>query len=265
MGRISHQPMADDEYDGRYYARGFVVEDFDNMMDLAEIITSDVWSPILWHEGRRRKASFAASDFWVFDFDEGETLEHVGDVMRRSRLAHIIGLTKSHQVAKGNKPACDRFRLVVPFDRPVTDLDTFEFNMRHAIRRFGCDESCADGARFYFPCVDIHVMAPGSALAWQPMPKAAPSRAEREARSVERHRVNASSGVIPKWIRVLLLQGVPAGSRHKACYRLGANLTHYGFSADEIVSLVMDSPLSAIGAEDVERAVANGIKRARGA
>ena len=162
------------------------------------------------------------------------------------------------------KPPCDRFRLVVPFHSPIWDLDVFEYNMRHAIKRFRCDESCADGARFYFPCIDIHVMAPGSPLAWQPRPQASTTRAEREARSVERHRVNASRGVIPKWIHVMLKQGVPSGGRHKACYKLCANLTHYGFSADEIVALAMDSPLSEIGADDVSRAVANGVKRARG-
>ncbi len=264
MGRISHQPMLDDDYDASFYARGFEVEDFDNMMDLAETIQTDIWSPIVWKNGRRRKSEYLTSDFWVFDFDEGATLERVGESMRRARLAHIIGLTKSHQVAKGNKPAVDRFRLIVPFHEPIDDLETFEFNMKHAIKRFGCDESCADGARFYFPCVEIYAMQPGLPLTWKPMPEHILSKEELDEIVACRHRANARSGVIPKWIHVMLKQGVGAGGRHKACYRLGANLIHYGFSANEIVSLIMESPLSAIGAEDVERAVANGIKRTRG-
>jgi hypothetical protein len=264
MGRISHQPMLDDEYDGRYYARGFEVEEYDNLLDLAEVITEEVWSPVVWRGGRRLKRSFMASDFWVFDFDEGKSIDYVKDAMHRAKLAHLIGLTKSHQQPKGKKPPCDRFRLVIPAHEPITDLETFEYNMRAAIERLGCDESCADGARFYFPCIDIHSMAPGKPLAWKLMPDDILTKEELDEIVAARHRANARRGVIPKWIHVMLKQGVPAGGRHKACYRLGANLTHYGFSASEIVALAMDSPLSAIGADDVTRAVANGIRRARG-
>jgi hypothetical protein len=261
--------LVEDNYGGQHYARGFQHEDFDNLLDLAEVITRDVWSPIVWKDGRRRKAEFLGSDFWSLDFDEGTSVESMAQWARSRGLAHIIGLTKSHQREKVSssgvvKPPCDRFRLIIPFHATIADLDTFEFNMREAIAKFRCDESCTDGARFYFPCVSVYAMHPGQPLAWKPLPDDQLTHEEIEEIHRARNEAMARRGVIPKWARHALRHGVGHGGRHKACYRLGANLIYYGFSAEQIIALIMESPLSEIGVEDVQRAVRNGIDRTKG-
>lgn len=267
MATISHLPLRDDDYAGNGYAHNYMATTVDNLIDLAEIIRERVWSPIVWREGRRLKDNFAKSDLWVFDFDEGRTLHDVEQWLQQRKLAHIIGLTKSHQMPKVSgksvKPPCDRFRVIVPMHEPITDLETFEYNMTGAIKTLGCDESCKDGARFYFPCTRIHAMAPGQPVRWKPRSLSLPSRGELAQRAVEKSNFDATYRRIPRHLQNMLACGVASGGRHKACYRLGANLIHYGFSDDQILSMVLSSPLAEIGEKDVGRAVANGIARAR--
>jgi hypothetical protein len=267
MPTISHLPMRDDNYRAKGYAHNFKTTDFDNLMDLAELMVSDVWSPIVWKKGRRLKESFASSDLWSFDFDSGRTIADVKGWLDKSKIAYIIGLSKSHQLTKISgksvHPPCDRFRVVVPMHEPIRDLEIFEYNMTNAIKQIGCDPSCKDGARFYFPCKSIHSMAPGTSIRWRARPVDLPTAAELTGSAVEKAKIYAKAGCLPREFIALLEYGVAPGGRHKACYRLGANLILYGHSIDRIVSMIADSPLAEIGLDDVRRAVANGYARTR--
>jgi hypothetical protein len=50
----------------------------------------------------------------TLDVDDGMTVEEVKEVLRQHKLKALISTTKSHQVEKDGKPACDRFRVVIP-------------------------------------------------------------------------------------------------------------------------------------------------------
>lgn len=130
---------------------------------VAKLICEFAWSPIVWVGGARKADAFASAFWCALDFDDGSyTLAQACDDVTQAGLAHVIGTTKSHGMPKGDAPACDRFRMLLRFDRVVDSRAVFERAMRAAMQDFvGADKSCKDAARFFFPCVDIVSAAKG--------------------------------------------------------------------------------------------------------
>lgn len=238
--------------------------------DFVSIITKAVWSPIIWKEGLRRRDHFAACKYAALDFDDGRwTLDDAQRHCRENKFSFIIGTSKSHQKEKKTltgkvSPPCDRFRLVIPFDRLVTDRFEYEASMRHLTDVYPCDPACVDAARFFYPCKEI--------VAWfideakLPVQDGAVVAEELEAvegRQAEAAALARETGIIPSWVAMVLRAGVgPDQSRHQMSYRLGATLTGAGWSEEAVVAAIMRSPIGAIGPGDVRRAVRNGAEKA---
>lgn len=250
--------------------RYFSVKAVPKMLQFLQVMVSDVWSPIIWEGGLRRRDHFKSCKYAALDFDTGEwTLAIAEAWCREQRLSAIIGTSKSHQKEKRSasgvvKPPVDRFRLVLPFGEAVTDKQTYEFNMRKLCSRLPCDSSCVDAARFFYPCtaVTFSQLVEGSGLAVLP-PPAPVDEDGANKRAILEMEFAKKTGVLPAWVGAVLKYGCEEGGRHKVCYRLGANLIHAGYSELEIVALVMTGPLGAIGIDDVEKAVRNGATRSR--
>lgn len=141
------------------YARGFKIlenpelDDEWRMAYIERAITKNVWSPILLKGGNRLEKNFLGSHICALDFDAPYTplacaIEEFKD------FSHIIATTKSHQKPK-NGVVCDRYRVVLWWDRIITDLAEYKFNLAKQIDNYYSDKACKDGARFFFPCVDI--------------------------------------------------------------------------------------------------------------
>ena len=130
---------------------------------VAKLVREFAWSPIVWVGGVRKSDAFAAALWCALDFDDGAyTIAQACDDVTSAGLAHVIGTTKSHGMPKGDAPACDRFRMLLRFDRVVDSRATYERVMRAAMQDFtSADKSCKDAARFFFPCVDIVSAAKG--------------------------------------------------------------------------------------------------------
>jgi hypothetical protein len=130
---------------------------------VAKLVREFAWSPIVWAGGVRKSDCFAAALWCALDFDDGVyTLADACDDVASAGLTHVIGTTKSHGKAKDNAPACDRFRLLLRFDRVVDSRALYERAMRAAMQDFnGADKSCKDAARFFFPCMEIVSAAKG--------------------------------------------------------------------------------------------------------
>jgi hypothetical protein len=69
--------------------------------------------------------------------------------------AHIIATTKSHRLPKSGKPACDRYRIVIPFEQRIENLEDYKYTSRKWADNFGADTSKADGSSMFFPCTQI--------------------------------------------------------------------------------------------------------------
>ncbi len=232
------------------------------------VMVSDIWSPIIWQEDYRLRDNFFSCKYAALDFDNGAlTLDKAAQWCVDHGYSAIIGTSKSHQLEKRtpagkvSKP-CDRFRLVLPFAEVITSRQAYEFNMRFLMQLLPADGSCVDAARFFYPCKTITYCVGGGAQLPVVTPEPVDERAVDD-NMLEAMRRGRHDGVYPAWITSVLTHGCEEGGRHKLCYRLGANLTHAGFSNPEIVALIMKSPLSVIGKSEVERAVDNGAARSR--
>jgi hypothetical protein len=240
--------------DEKRFAFGFCLVHFgDNVGSIASAVSRYAWSPIVWENGRRLAANFKSAAWCVLDYDDGLTT--VAQAVRMfADCAHVIGTTKSHQVAKGDRPACDRFRVLLKFERPITDLAAFKASMSYYVSRFRSDDQCVDGARFYWPCQNIISFSSEGERLEIIQPVATPKKtfdfsAYREIKAV------------PRIFHDVLLNGAPVGKRNSACFLLGLNLWQCGFNADEITAMILKGPMG-LNESEVRRSVENGFRAA---
>lgn len=155
-------------YDGWRYHKDFRV--LKNMSMLENTILNDAWSPIIWKDGERRSSNFIESHFLALDFDQpgDESMLEINDSLKDFK--RIIATTKSHGKDKGGI-TCDRFRLILPFDKPITNVDEYIYNVKLAMKRFShADKSCFDAGRFFFPSNKIIVIDRESQYTWETKP-----------------------------------------------------------------------------------------------
>jgi len=190
------------------------------------------WSPCVWRGGRRLKSHFIESYFCVLDFDDGLwTVANAIEFLETNNLAGIVGTTRSHKIEKNGKPAVDRFRLVIPWKNPITDLATYEQNMKRVIASLGvkvADRACSDGARFFWPCKEVIHYRPGAKLGWLPFKAATPSKRQQVA-----IRRDKDARLVPTWMRKVLENGIVEGTRNQTAYVFSKRLRERGFTQSE--------------------------------
>ncbi len=149
-----------------HHVGGYQIENHDQL-SLADTICKSVWSHCLWAGGYREEFSFVGSYYAVFDFDEGVTKDEAKEIFEG--YEYILGPTKSDGMRKwtpkrGDVPACDRFRVVVPWAAPIWDTDIFRYNMKLVVTELGADVQAVDAARCWQPCKSIYAVGEGKGL-----------------------------------------------------------------------------------------------------
>lgn len=234
MQKISYKKFAG--YDPYKYHDQFSL--LKNMNMLPKVILSDIWSPCIWNFGKRLKANFVEAHFLALDFDEPgeETLEELNQGLQDHK--RIIATTKSHQKEKAGL-ICDRFRLIIPFDKPITDLKTYEYNIQLALKRYSwADSSAKDAARFFYPSKEILYCDTQSEYLWEV--KDFPTRIVPEFFHQE-----TPHGQIPNWVLRFINDGDlgPGNSRNCRVYACIVSLLKQGFSEEKIVNLIKRAPI----------------------
>lgn len=229
------------------------------------VISLVVWSPIIWaptHRtldlefSSRKQSNFSSCEWLVMDFD-GPT-EEVPSLAAAKRkfcdMIHFIGTTKSHQKEKGGI-ICDRFRVVLKFEKLITDLRIFRWNMRKAIEYYGADKACIDGARFYYPCVEM-IQSESEGYDME-VDEDVPYWFEKPV-DLSGYR---EAGVMPQWLMQKLLFPFPTGHKNTTCYQLAKDLTKLGFDEKRILSLILNNPSYRDGvSEALHREICQAIK-----
>lgn len=209
------------------YATDYRMHYAANIDAITPIILNRVWSPIVWRDGQRRRENFRAARLAVIDVDAGLTLDEARAMC--DGRAHIIATTKSHQKDKGGV-ICDRFRVVLFFDRTIKDLREYEYNVSMIQRRFRADVT-KDGARFYWPSklvvsagagVSTQVVLPPPDPPKRPLVVMPGDRKESLSRNAERAMVSV----------------ITNGQRHIKAIAIVLELSEKGWRQDEIVSWV---------------------------
>lgn len=212
----------------------FVTSEVQSVKRLAFFVTSYVWSPIIWKDGKRNGNNFISAELLVLDFDDGiTTVCNAIDFMKTMNFRGLIGTTKSHQIEKSGKPACDRFRVAVQWHRPITEYDTYRQNVEKMIKLLGADPACKDGGRAFQPCLHIAYMQDGRPYEWAPFK--APVRKEFNNDYYREY------GMIPRFIQDMLRETPGSGARNKHCFRIACKMAEFGFSEEDCINAVMSS------------------------
>lgn len=98
--------------------------------------------------GQRKNTHFIGSSLIILDFDENLSLEagieHFKDVIS------LCVTTKSHNISKNGKIS-DRFRVILPLESSIINMEYYGSLMRSITRHYNSDIACSDPARFYSP------------------------------------------------------------------------------------------------------------------
>ncbi len=220
---------------------------------LADVCLNHLVGCGIWNQGVRSEKAWRYADWIALDFDAGPPLEIILPLVQQ--YVHVVGTTKSHQIAKGNAEPCDRFRVFLQLAERCSDLSLFRDGQRSLIGKLGGDLATIDGARMFQPCKTI--VSKASVGAGYKLARAVPLR----PRAVG----NFHGDRIPRYVSDWLSGGVGDGERNKICFRIGAILTACGMDESTIVDTIMNSsiPLNTSDSvwREVRSAVRNGARR----
>lgn len=211
---------------------------FVDVSTLAQVMLFYAWSPIVFRGGYRAQKSFIEASWCGLDFDNGEmSLE---DAKKRfCDMIHVIGTTKSHRRPK-NGVVADRFRVVLLFEEKITDIKTYRWNMRKLLEEYPeADETCKDGARFFWPCTKIvQVEKEGFK---REVDKDVPDWFMREP-TADEVRSQMKTRALPRWVIARLSRPIEKGKRNITVYKIAKDMTRYGILKEDIVHAILSSP-----------------------
>lgn len=131
--------------------------------DLHYITSSVAYSSMIYgdiiEKGTNRRSGNLKEigNVFIFDIDQGMSLDNAKETARGYKS--LIVTTKSHQINKGEKGTCDRFRVLIPLyvsgslALPIPHNEYKDF-YKHVAKSLGFhsfDTACTDTARFYYP------------------------------------------------------------------------------------------------------------------
>ncbi len=206
--------------------------------DLTCSLFEQPWSPCVWRSGRRAQANFISAEVVALDFDSGVSILDVCQTCVDRGLEFAVATTKSHRREKSKDgvitaPACDRFRLIMPAARIITDAGEYQWVMQTAMSEFpGCDRACRDAARFFFPSVKLSCFADGKPYSWPQRP--APV-------AVEAAKIIIPPGRVASTVMHRLFYGTEDGTRHKYLVKDSFHLGAQGIAEVEAREMVVNS------------------------
>ncbi len=222
------------------YAHGFRAVDTDDVERIAIAMCGFVISPIAFRDGHRHGDNFLSANWIGLDFDEGPTLDEMTRLV--CDVTHVIGTTKSHQIAKGKHPACDRFRVFLKLPRAITCAKEYKDILRFYVDRYESDTACIDAARFFWPCKQIISCWDGGDGDEYTI-DIKKKEVSKGGKSYFDLSTDGTKTLPPPWVRHWLEFGAPQGQKNNTCLKIGIWLTRCGYSHQEIVDAIMQSPI----------------------
>lgn len=115
------------------------------------------YSTIRFKNYYRCKKNFHSANIIMLDMDnpgKKYTIEKTINKLNKLKIFASIITSKSHNVQKGNSPACDRFHILIPVASIITNPDSYIKTAKvlsQLIFNGKDDNACHDAARFFFP------------------------------------------------------------------------------------------------------------------
>ena len=233
-----------------------------NWTEMAQLITSRVWSPIIWADGHRKGDYFTECGLCVLDVDDGMSLSGATDFVKQQGFSHLIATTKNHQLPKGGELPCDRFRIILRFSQVILDRELYRFNIKKVVKSFGADRAATDLARIYQPCREIVSVSSGGCMAVREPRKLDPITAA----GLEKYRkFLASHKKVKPFAEEFIQSGRldQTGGRKRTIYSVACELVRAGWRLNDIETAIKRSPIdwSGIDSRIVKAAVDSAARR----
>ncbi len=249
------------------YSKGFELALGKSLDEISDVITQKVWSPNIFKNGHRLNEHFSSSFYLVLDFDNGHTtLSDAGRMFCDYR--GIIGTTKSHSDAQ------HRFRVVIPWEKPICDPLVYAYNMELLVEKYDCDAACVDHARYYFPCRQIVACTDGEdyyTYAVERVPESYRTL-QREISDVKKQQLVIDRknfekyGRLKPWQERFLHKGLlPAenASRRWCLFSIAMHMYLCGAADGDIYALLLAGNYDKTGIKNLGRDIEDRMKSAR--
>lgn len=230
--------------------------------ELPGLVLHYMCSPSIWAKGIRLRENFLLAEWIALDFDKDcPTLEEAKQIFWP--LIHVIGTTKSHQKKKGDDPPRDRYRVFLKLYDRCKDWRDFEATTRQWAKDTGADMQAINASQGFLPCKELYSVKYWGGLVdivkhTPPVKKEVERRVHNQKKFDEKY---GNKRVIPRFVKEWLTSGCRDGERNRTCFRAGGWLSRCGFNEDEIVRMIMNSPLPVSNSPAVEREVRDAVRR----
>src|SRR5574344_390431 len=200
------------------------------------------------------------SDLIILDVDDGKSINEARIIFEP--FDYIIATTKSHQKEKNGK-ICDRFRVILPTEKPI-NLNKTDYSkmMNEVFKDYPfVDTVCKDSSRFYFPAKNSTIITHSgfTNFEWEAYHKRAlendliQSDALRHKQQLNEAFNNKSfeygSGEKIDYIRTILKtekllklikydEKYVSGQRNKTLYSYGRYFLDLGFNNEEVKEIL---------------------------
>lgn len=208
----------------------------------SKLITEKPWSPFLLKEGEGwlTGGNFESVSLLVFDIDNspGSSFLSLDEaVIRFADYKNVIGTSRNHKLPKKTnsgkeKPAADRFRLILFFDQAIVDAKVYKHNWDYYVKAFKLQnvvDNTQDTARFFYPCKTIVSNNEGLILPVVPLTIAA----KEETRKITEEASGELGRLTRKTTDFLLQMDNNNVDWHKKFVRAALDMKGKGYSYDE--------------------------------
>lgn len=209
--------------------------EINNLLDLGPLITQHDWSPGLYKNNYRNLENFEAMDVIALDFDEGMSLEQAA--LEFSGSEHIIATSRSHQKQKHGK-VCDRFRVVLKLDRPITSDAEYKATFNAIRKAFpAADAQCSDASRMFYKSPKVYATGIGATVEPQ-----VPEVTKEKPKSAGVELPEGMRGKLARSTLEFITIGASVGSRNGTAFKAARDMFQNGFGQEEAESVLSQSP-----------------------
>jgi hypothetical protein len=213
--------------------RGFKPAEFKNVSELVMLTSKYKWSGSIFKNGHRKVDNFVSADVIAFDIDNVSgtpiSIEKAKDLF--SEYRNVILPTKSHRLEKAGVIA-DRYRIIIPFEKTITDPDEYYGAWREFYEKFPfIDKACKDPSRYWEPSTKLEFEN------WKSGKFARGIKIERNTASIPV--IEGLKGNLLQSTYSFLLNGAPNGSWNNTLFQAALDFKSQGYSIDEARSILI--------------------------
>jgi hypothetical protein len=207
---------------------------------MAELCNQMNFSPALFKNGKRNLASFEKAYCIGLDVDnDGRTPLMTLDEAKVAfkDYTHLILPSRSHQIEKDGR-VCDRFRIILFFTEPITDIDTFYATWFWCKEQWpAIDPQCKDPSRFYYKHSAISSLRKNGTR----ITPVAPKPKEMTKGNVDLSRLSEGErGKLSRDTLEFLLVGTGKGDRNGKTYKAAKEFQQNLYPFEEAVSKITE-------------------------